>query len=51
MDRDLLSLYLEEFNREFLSTPEDRSRLGETLVNGVLTVATVVVAGVVLLLF
>ena len=48
---DLVAEYLRDFNREFLSTPEDRRRFGETLVNGILTVALIIVAGVVLFLF
>jgi hypothetical protein len=47
---DVILEHLREFNREYLSTPDDRRRFGETLVNGALTVAVIIVTAVVLLL-
>jgi hypothetical protein len=46
----MLSHYLREFNREYLSTAADRRQLGETLVNGALTVALIIATAVVLLM-
>jgi hypothetical protein len=45
----LLGLYLEEFNREYLSTPQDRRRLGEALVGFAATVALIIATTFVLL--
>jgi len=47
---DLLSHYLQEFNREYLSTAADRRQFGETLINGMLTVALIIATAVVLLM-
>ena len=46
----MLNYYLREFNREYLRTSADRRRLGETLVNGALTVVLIIAAAVVLLM-
>ena len=45
----LLGLYLQEFNREYLSTPPDRRRLGEELVGFATTVALIIATAFVLL--
>jgi hypothetical protein len=47
---DLLSDYIREFNREYLSTAADRREFGETLVNGALTLALIIATAVVLLM-
>ncbi|MCX5888091.1 MAG: hypothetical protein NTY36_01400 [Deltaproteobacteria bacterium] len=47
---DYITEHLREFNREYLSTPADRRQLGETLINGALTVLVIIAAGVVLVL-
>lgn len=45
---DQIGRYCQKFAEEYLSTPEDRRQLWETLVTGVLTVALIIAAGVVL---
>lgn len=45
---DLLGLYLKEYNREYLSTPEDRRLFWETVLNFMAT-ATLTVASAVIL--
>jgi len=47
---DMLSHYLRDFNREYLSTAADRRQFGETLVNGAATVLLIIAAAVVLLM-
>jgi hypothetical protein len=48
---NLIVEHLREFNREYLSTPADRRRFRETLLNGVLSVALIIATGVVLWLW
>ena len=48
MDRVLLSLYLQEFNREYLSTPEDRRQFAKTILCFILTGVLIIATGVVL---
>lgn len=45
---DLLVRYLQEFNQEYLSTREDRRRVGETLVTFAATLALIMITAVVL---
>ena len=46
----LLKLYLEDFNREYLSAPADRRRLREELVGFAATVALIICTAFVLLI-
>lgn len=48
---NLLALYFQDFNREYLSTRKDRRLVGETLLEGMLTAVLIILAGLVLVLF
>lgn len=48
MDRVLLGLYLQEFNREYLSTPEDRRQSAKTILCFISHGALIIATGVVL---
>ena len=47
--KNLLGLYLEEFNREYLSTPADRRQFREELASFAATVALIIATAFVLL--
>jgi len=48
MDRVLLGLYLQEFNQEYLNTPEDRRQFAKTILCFLLTGALIIATDVVL---
>jgi hypothetical protein len=42
---NLLALYLQEFNREYLSTRADRQRTRQTITNFLATLAAIIILG------
>ena len=46
--QDLVGLYLKQFCQDYLSTPEDRRRLWETLLNAGLIAAVIIAAALAL---